>query len=149
VELAKITANREKEPEEQKWSMEDPTEYISSVQKYILWAATNNEGPYKSEEQKIDLIFDEDHLLFSKGYQNTDELNFLDVADKLVFYNNQTSIKDIARSLREHFKVIQAHKCNLLREIYSLENLLQQEVFSRINSEAVASFIQWVETVGV
>jgi len=144
---ATATANKEKEPEEQKWSMKDVTEYISPLHKYLLWAAVNNEGPYKHEEQKIDLIFDEDYIVFPKGYQNTGELNFLDVTDKSAFCKSQTSIKDIARSLREHFKFIQARKRDFLREIRSLENLLQQEVFSHINSETISSFIQWVETV--
>lgn len=44
---------------------------IPPIGKYVLWAAVNNESPYKIEEDKINLLFDDDCSLFPKGQRLT------------------------------------------------------------------------------
>eukprot|EP00826_Nyctotherus_ovalis_P058087 TRINITY_DN7963_c0_g1_i4.p1 TRINITY_DN7963_c0_g1~~TRINITY_DN7963_c0_g1_i4.p1 ORF type:complete len:149 (-),score=48.76 TRINITY_DN7963_c0_g1_i4:173-619(-) len=133
--------------EERKPDVEEIADFIHPVSKYILWAAINNEGPYKQEEQKVDLIFEEDFLLFPKGYKSADELNFMDAAERQTFRDAQTCVKDFARAISQHLKEVQKHKCDFLRELHSLERVLQQEVYSRLSTESIDAFTNWIESV--
>lgn len=144
AELAKVTASAVEGHEEYKESTEGIKEFLSPVCKYLIWAAIHNEGPYKSEEQKIDLILDEDYLLFPKG---SGELDFLDVEDKRAFFECQASINNKGITISEHIKEMEAHKRDFLKELRSLEKLLQKEVFSRMDDERIKTFTQWIESV--
>lgn len=133
--------------EERKSDVEEIVDFIHPVNKYLLWAAVNSEGPYKQEEEKVDLIFEEDFLLFPKGYKSGDELSFMDAAERQAFRDAQTCVKDFGRAISEHLREVQRHKCDFLRELHSLERTLQQEVYSRLSAESIDGFTRWIESV--
>jgi hypothetical protein len=132
---------------------------MPSVCKYILWAVVNNEGPYKKKEEKVNLIFDEGYLAFPKDHSDLyggtilvkgidfQEKNFLDVIEKQVFYDSEASTKDLAKSISNHLQIIEEHKSKFIKDVNSLEELLQREVFGRMSVEAIDIFTQWIDDV--
>jgi len=145
-ELAKLTASKG-EKEEPVSKEEDLTSFINPLCKYVIWAAINNEGPYKNEVQIPQILFEEDYALFPNGYIGSDELHFMTTEERQAFRESRVNVKDMARYMAERLKEIEKHKCDFLREIHSLGALLQQEVFSKMSIETANEFKNWVVNV--
>ena len=132
---------------------------IPPLHKYMLWAAKNGAGIYSkasNEEAKADV------KLYSniggstkkqaKGVLSetiAEGMPALSVLDQQKVYETQGRVKDICESILTHVKGMHEYKNEMLKELYKLDRILQQDIFDQMTSNTLENFNKWIDQVTI